>query len=124
MKLISVVVTVALALSFRVEAASRIQSVYIGFMGDRNACAEASFTKTSVAVRSAPSSHAATVLVLKPGARIYFCDMSGRRWDGIVIPSRENQDCGVSSPVASTRRYIGHCRSGWIPANTLRAHDG
>ena len=117
---------VVLTLSLPVNAGPETQPVLIGRFGSVvDACPSDSVTKISVVVRSAPSSSAAKVLVLKAGTAVYSCGgPKGSSWEGIVIPAYPNQDCKADINVATPRPYSGPCRSGWVPAHSLRVVAG
>lgn len=81
------------------------------------------------AVRAAPSTSAAERQRLFTGQRVLACQTVGE-WTGIVYrtPGDGNDDdisaCGVSSPIARRRAYIGPCASGWVASRLLALEAG
>ncbi len=83
--------------------------------------------ETYLPVRAAPFAEADEVARLSQGAQIYLCTRSiDQRWQGVVVPPADapGTDCGVSSPVASSRAYAGPCKSGWISSAFVRLTAG
>ena len=53
------------------------------------------------------------------GQFVYVCAEKGK-WYGVVYhPSGEAKDCGVASPIARRRPYVGPCKSGWMEQNVV-----
>ena len=65
-----------------------------------------------LSVRDAPSTLTKERDRLDPGQRVTVCD-SADGWVGIVY-SKIDENCGVSSPVATEERYLGPCAQGWV----------
>ena len=65
-----------------------------------------------LSVRDAPSTLTKERDRLDPGQRVTVCD-SADGWVGIIY-SKIDENCGVSSPVATEERYLGPCAQGWV----------
>jgi hypothetical protein len=78
----------------------------------------------SAPVRAAPFEEAALTDTLEQGRPLFVCTRSiDQSWLGIVVPAADapQDGCDVTTPVPSRRGYDGPCRSGWVPAATIRA---
>lgn len=64
----------------------------------------------ALSVRAGPGLQYANLDKLPAGTRLWLCD-DRDDWLGVVYGST---DCGVSTPVAERRSYVGPCSSGWV----------
>ena len=64
-------------------------------------------------VRLGPGTNYAPVDSVSAGQLLWLCDQSGP-WRAVVYTRDEEQDCGISSPIAERTDYTGPCRSGWV----------
>ena len=49
------------------------------------------------------------------GQKLWICEESkDGKWLGVVYPSNQKQDCGVSSPIKKQKSYDGPCKAGWV----------
>jgi hypothetical protein len=115
------------SLASSAPAPSRVQPVRIGANGQPglDACPSTGQIASAVAARLAPTGQASVSLTLRAGQSVYLCGSSSDgAWESVVVPAREGQDCGVSRPVSFPRVYAGPCRSGWVPAGSVRVVAG
>jgi len=107
-----------------VEASDElVQPVVIGESGPRfDACQATGFVRSvsgdgALPVRAAPLGDAEQRDTLTNGDAVFVCNRSHDQiWLGVVYSAERElgEECGVSAPIASQRRYDGPCRSGWI----------
>ena len=101
-----------------------IDLVPVKYGGDENVDACMSYGKVDkigndqnefLAVKDAPDLKAVRSDKLLLGQKLWVCGESkDGKWLGIVYPTNEKMDCGVTSPIADEKIYSGPCKSGWV----------
>lgn len=62
---------------------------------------------------------------LADGDQVWICDGDeGGDMIGIVYSADAGKDCGVGSPVAEVRAYLGPCERGWVKAEWVQVIAG
>jgi hypothetical protein len=114
-----------LVITFKSEA-----KVSVHYGGDENVDACTSLAQVDhlsigpngfLAVKDAPNIKARRTDKVFNGQKLWICDESkDGKWVGVVYPSNEKQDCGVTSPVEKKKPYDGPCKSGWVSRKYVR----
>lgn len=89
--------------------------VNIGLEAELDACLGMGTIRQASPLYKAPNTQAAIAQMLSAGTRVFLCDeRANGQWQGVVVPRRPKQDCGVSRPKPK-QAYRGACAAGWIP---------
>ena len=119
-KICSIVLVYCLSLA--VSRSEAKTPVYYG--GDENIDACSSFAQVNnlgkgpdafLAVKDEPNLKAKRVDKIFSGQKLWICEATkDGKWYGVVYPTTENQDCGVTTVIKNRKPYATPCKSGWV----------
>lgn len=117
---------VAAAQAAKRASAPSATAVWVGDVAGLDACGASGrvIGSSMQPVFAAPRPDAAQSNRLPAGRWVWLCDAVEDGWHGIVYPADQDQDGGVSVPVARHQRYAGPCRSGWVRATDVAMMAG
>lgn len=97
--------------------------------GELDACSLGQIAETgpdeSVMVFPGDSTDLDYVATIDGGRTVWICETSEESgMTGIVYSDDPEKDCGVSSPVAEDRPYLGPCDWGWIKSDLVTVAAG
>jgi hypothetical protein len=67
----------------------------------------------ALSVRTGPGTEFERRSKIGPDQDVWICETSGD-WYGVIYTQTPDQDCGITSPIATRTAYTGPCELGWV----------